>query len=75
MAEDLRLGNMSEHDVTYPYTPSKTKQRVGRTVTGQELVRGFTTLIQALRKPDAKSNRYGVVDLFHATHSQKRNAK
>lgn len=38
---DKRIVAVDEHTVTYRYTPSKTKQTVERTVTGQEFVRGF----------------------------------
>ena len=38
---DKRIVAVDEHTVTYRYTPSKTKQSVERTVTGQEFVRGF----------------------------------
>ena len=38
---DKRIVAVDEHTVTCRYTPSKTKQSVERTVTGQEFVRGF----------------------------------
>lgn len=38
---DKRIVAVDEHSVTYRYTPSKTKQSLERTVTGQEFVRGF----------------------------------
>ena len=38
---DKRIVAVDEHSVTFRYTPSKTKQSVERTVTGQEFVRGF----------------------------------
>ena len=38
---DKRIVAVDESTVTYRYTPSKTKQSLERTVTGQEFVRGF----------------------------------
>lgn len=54
---DKRIVAVDEHSVTFRYTPSKSKQSLERTVTGQEFVRGF--LQHTLPRGFTKVRYYG----------------